>query len=254
MDRLPYVRAQISLHWGFSVRPSLITKSKPSSLFPPPTTFIGALGYGLARLRGLPEETLSNDLFVSIAEAVRSRLQSVNVRALGPFTSYSDLTRVWWRDVRRKQVKFDAVALGKTYGASSSFDVVFLFKPRISEDEMKNFVAAACGVVRIGSREGIACVDEVSFGFADPLTEKEVETRFSFSLEDARLLRGEYVMISSADYLLSSIGDYSRAHKAVYVYPYHAEELRPTAVFASVRDGASAYQVDDEVVIVGFRS
>ncbi len=149
-----FVKIHVDLHWGFASRRTVLSKSKDSFLIPPPTTFIGALAYGHAKLFNGPEELDS----VSYAEKVRENLASVNVKVNAPLQEYSDLSRIWWYRVREKVVKFDAVALGKVIKGISeppSFTVTYLFNDDgiRSLGGEKAIITSALSMIRIGSKE-----------------------------------------------------------------------------------------------------
>ena len=108
-----FLKIDLDLHWGFSSRPLRLSKTRDSYLLPPPTTVIGALSYGYAVTSKLPEEL--GESVTSTSELLRKHVVSVNLRVRAPLHHYSDLSRIWWYRSKEKKVKFDAVALGKTY-------------------------------------------------------------------------------------------------------------------------------------------
>ncbi|MCX8205186.1 MAG: type I-A CRISPR-associated protein Cas5a [Candidatus Nezhaarchaeota archaeon] len=251
-SQLFFVKVHLDLHWGFASRHAPWSKSKDAFLIPPPTTFIGALAYGHARLFKRPEELD----FVSYAEKVRENVASINISVASPLWAYSDLSRIWWYRRRERAVKFDAVALGKVVKGpveAPSFTVVYL----LSERGVKELggegplVASAASIVRIGSKESIASVREVSYGHAELLSETRGATHYSLWRDLAEEVSGTYYAQDVVDYRKASIGDYFAAPKRLHIYPYDVEKGRRALINVKVKNGRAAmYDVAGELVVV----
>jgi len=247
-----FVKVCMDLHWGFASRYAQWSKSKDSFLIPPLTTFIGALAYGHARLFSRPEELDS----VSYAEKIRENLTSVNVKVTSPLWLYSDLSKIWWYRYREKSAKPDAVALGKVVKGSleaPSFTVVYSLNEKGVEalGGEKALVASAASITRVGSKEGIASVREVSHGCTKPLNTAHGTTSYSLWKDLAEEVSGTFYTQRIVDYRVASIGDYSKAPARLHLYPYDAKEGRGTSIDVRIRsDRAAIYNVEGELVVI----
>lgn len=243
-----YLKIGLDLHWGFSTRRALLSKTRESMLLPPPSTIIGSLAYGLARVLKLPEEVED----VSSADLLRRNVFSVHVRVNAALSQYSDLARVWWYRKREGRAKFDAVALGKTYtytpGHIPSLESLLLFK-RGDVDEAK-LTSAALSITRVGSKESIACVRYVRQGLAVPLNMNRCTTSYSFWRDLVDVVSGTVYEQEVVDYRSTPISDYTKAATRVHAYPYDLARRAPTSVEVVMEGRARPYVVDGEVVVV----
>ena len=247
---LPYLKIGLDLHWGFSARRTLLSKTRESMLFPPPSTIIGSLAYGLAKTSKLPEEVDE----ASSAELLRKNVFSVHIKVNAALSQYSDLTRVWWYRRREGRAKFDAVALGKTYAynfdrSAPSIEALLLFKSDGGLEE-RRLIPAALSVTRIGSKEGVVCVRHVKQGLAVPINLERCGTRYSFWRDLVESVDGVVYEQEVVDYRLTPIADYAKATTRVHAYPYDLMKRRPVTVEVTLSKRAKPYVVDGEVVIV----
>ncbi len=247
-----YVKTSLVFHWGHSSRKYISSKTRESYIVPPPSTLIGALSYGYAKIRGLSEE--SGD--VSTAELIRENILSVNIRVLSPLTHYADLTKIWWFKEREKLAKTDAVAIGKTYiGAkhegSVDLEVVYVFKRNLKL-EKQHIVEAAYSIIRVGGSRGLVSVNEVNYGEAFEISARVIRTKFSTwsDLVDLETIKPPLLKELVVDYRQAKIGDYSNAPFREHVYMYRTDVLKPIEAEVSLRSGALPLVVGDEVIVV----
>jgi CRISPR-associated protein Cas5a/b/c len=247
-----YIRVLLVFHWGHSSRKYVSSKTRESYLVPPPTTLIGALSYGYARVRGLPEESGS----VSTAELIRENTLSVNARVLSPLFHYADLTRVWWFRERESMAKTDAVAVGKTYtgvkdGGSVDLEVVYIFRKDLKL-EKRHLLEAAYSIIRVGGSRGLVSVVEVDYGEASELNVGAARTGFSTwsDLVDLGGIGLPLLRELVVDYRRVKVGDYTNAPLREHVYMYRTDTLKPVEVEVVLKAGALPLLVGDEVVVV----
>ena len=247
-SRFFYIKTHLNLHWGFSTRKILFSKTRDSYLIPPPTTLIGVLAYGLARIRKYPEE---GDGGLSTADYLRKYVKSVNVRVNTALHHYSDLSRIWWYRKREKKTKFDAVALGKVYTHCNdpALTVTYILVGE-AENELKDLLLASYSISRVGVKEGITSVSKVEYGVAEVVSSNEAEISYSFWHDLAEIIEGDYMTQSVIDFMRTPIGDYSRAAYRVQAYPYNPITKEPTRVRVRVRaQKALILKTGNEVVI-----
>jgi CRISPR-associated protein Cas5a/b/c len=247
-----YVKASLAFHWGHSSRKYISSKTRESYIIPPPTTLIGALSYGYAKIKGLSEESEG----VSTAELFRENILSVNVRVLSPLTHYADLTRIWWFKEREKIVKTDAVVIGKTYmgvklEGGVDLEVVYVFNRNLKL-EKQHIVEAAYSIIRVGGSRGLVSVNEVNYGEASETSARVIRTKFSMwsDLADLETVKQPLLKELVIDYRRAKIGDYSNAPFREHVYMYRTDILKPVEVEVSLRPGALPLVVGDEVIVV----
>jgi len=247
-----YIKASLVFHWGHSSRKYVSSKTRESYLVPPPTTLIGALSYGYARVRGLPEESGG----VSTAELVRENILSVNTKVLSPIFHHADLTRVWWFRERERLAKTDAVAVGKTYvgakrGRDPNLEVVYVFRKDLKL-EKRYLVEAAYSIVRVGGSRGLVSVVEVDYGETSELNVRTVRTGFSTwsDLVDLGVTGLPLLRELVVDYRQAMVGDYTSAPLREHVYMYRTDVLKPVEVALRAGAGALPLAVGGEVVVV----
>jgi len=247
-----YIRTSLVFHWGHSSRKYVSSKTRESYLVPPPTTLIGALSYGYARVRGLPEESGG----VGTAELIRENTLSVNVRVFSPIFHYADLARVWWFRERERLAKTDAVAIGKSYvgvkhGRGPDLEVVYVFRKDLKL-EKRHLVEAAYSIVRVGGSRGLVSVIEVDYGEASELDVRTVRTGFSTwsDLVDLGATGLPLLRELVVDYRRARVGDYTGAPLREHVFMYRTDILKPVEVEVTLRVGALPLVAGDEVVVV----
>ena len=245
-----FLKIGLDLHWGYAIRHILYSKTRDSYLLPPPTTIIGALSYGYARVLGLPEE-LYGEKSVSTAERLRERVVSVNVKINAPLHHYSDLNRIWWFRVKERKAKFDSVALGKVYTAphkGPSIEAVLLFEKSVS---VRDLIKAAYSISRLGCKEGVVSVRYVKYGYAEPFNAEVAETRYSFWYDVIKEFKGDLYLQQVVDYRKAPISRYVGAPLRLHAYPYSTRFKTSTKVVAKIDASKSRfYKVDGEVIIV----
>jgi len=168
-------------HWGFSVR--IVTESAGAHCYPypPPSTLIGALAYGVSNVRGDPECRLStnskNTTIVSnailIADVVHwatfAFSDEGSIMRRSAAVSYSDFIRAFrllYQRVQRhtwnqSEMWYGVNAHGKVYACGAGFKIFYL----IDEERFRSLglddrglLTAAYSIVRIGAREGLVSV------------------------------------------------------------------------------------------------
>jgi CRISPR-associated protein Cas5a/b/c len=168
-------------HWGFSVR--LVTESAGAQYYPypPPSTLIGALAYGVSSVKGLPESIISpagkgsNTILSTVAQihrAVRwatfaysSKFPQRPVGAVG----YSDFIRAFRLPYQRGQrhtwdqsdMWYGVNAHGRIYACGAGFKAIYLVNEKgLKELELSetDLLRAAYSIVRIGARESLVSV------------------------------------------------------------------------------------------------
>jgi CRISPR-associated protein Cas5a/b/c len=252
-----FLKVSCILHWGWKLNLVPFSKSRPPLLVPPPTTLIGALAYPLNRTLRIAE--VLHDY--SSAECLRDVLKYVGFRIDAPLTSYFDLTKISF--FYRKEVRSDAVALGKTY-------TLFQKRPQyeaptiticyvIDEDEAlskfgekikEKLVEAALGITRIGSRESLVAPLNLSYGEARLASQSRGKTVFSFLRRAAsHIFEGDFIASEVVDWEHFPIGDYSRAEREIMVVPYDTTEYLPKPVDVELSDDYTFIDVGGELVI-----
>jgi len=247
-----FLKIKFRYHWGYTVFKGGPSKSRTSYLLPPPTTIIGALAYGLRRTMKLPEE--ENEF--SGAESLRRATVSVNIRVNGALSEFMDVSKIWWFREREKKMKFDAVALGKVYAPSAIGEAIIVFdktslKEIVGENFLEKLVTSAYSVSRVGSRESIVNVENVSYGEPEKLdVSGEVETKHSFWRECAEKIVGDRVESKVIDFRATPIGDYLKPKWGIMVYPYSSAKKKPSTLKVKPSANTLILNVGGDVVLV----
>jgi len=237
LNPLFFLKVSCILHWGWRLSMVPFSKSRPPLLVPPPTTLIGALAYPLNRALKLPEAFHE----YSGAECLRETLRYVGLRMDSPLISFFDLSKIHF--FYRKEVRNDAVALGKTYTLSlkkpecefPAITICYVIDETKAYskfgDEAKNkLIEAAFSITRIGSRESLATTLNVSYGEAKISPQRSGKTSFSFLRKAISDVKGSFIICEVIDWEISAIGDYSRAERELMIVPYDTTEYSPKPV------------------------
>jgi len=165
-------------HWGFSVR--IITESAAAQYYPypPPSTLIGALAYGINTLRGAPECGLSVSgkgvtvvsnaapVYDVVPWATFAFSDELSAMRRSVAIGYSDFIRafrlLYQRGARHEWDQSDmwygVNAHGKVYACGAGFKALYLIDERRLKDlglSDRDLLRAACSIARIGAREGL---------------------------------------------------------------------------------------------------
>lgn len=247
-----YVKVAMRLTWGFTSRKLFSSKSRESYIVPPPTTLIGALSYGYARLNKIPEEEGS----LSSAERIRKLIYSVHEKINSPVAHYADISKIWWYRSREAAAKYDAVAVGKAYkGVSRGYsDLEVLYITR-EQDHAKIIASSAHSIIRVGGSYGLVSVEDVIYGSLSCVSENEAYTLYSF-WEDL-LLGGSTIDLKDilvedvVDYRRATIGGYVESSLRRRVYPYSRSLMKPVEIRVKIDPKrAIICKGGEEVVIV----
>jgi CRISPR-associated protein Cas5a/b/c len=174
-----------AFHWGFSVR--IVTESAGAQYYPypPPSTLIGALAYGLSALKGLPECRLSASsggraallsnaasTYGIVRWAAFAFSDELSVVQRSAAVGYSDFIRAFRLPYQRgarhtweqRDMWYGVSAHGKVYACGAGFKAFYL----IDEGRLKDLgvndsdlLTAAYSIVRIGVRESLVSVTAV---------------------------------------------------------------------------------------------
>jgi CRISPR-associated protein Cas5a/b/c len=220
-------------HWGFSVR--IITESAGAQyyLYPPPSTLIGALAYGINILKDFPECTISNsgkqrtsrkelkimssavllhDIVKWVAFAFSDEL-SVGKRSAA--IGYADFIRsfrlLYQRGARhvweQSDMWYGVNAHGKVYACGTGFKILYLLDEnrtaRLGINEQK-LLMAAYSIVRLGAHESLVSINNVQItDKVEVLTADHVkipfETEYYFPSRLAEVERKESTLLPKLD-------------------------------------------------------
>jgi len=171
-------------HWGFSAR--IITESAGAQYYPypPPSTLIGALAYGVNVVKGLPEcNLLASGKGVTLVSssalvydavpwatfAFSDELSAVRRSAALGYSDFIRAFRLLYQRVDRHKWEqsdmwYGVNAHGKVYACGAGFKAFYLVDEKRSKDlglSYRDLLTAACSIVRIGAREGLVSVISV---------------------------------------------------------------------------------------------
>ncbi len=223
-----YVKVIMRLSWGFISRKLFSSKSRESYIVPPPTTLIGALSYGYARLNKIPEEEGS----LSSAERIRKLIYSVHEKINAPIAQYADISKIWWYRAREAAAKYDAVAVGKAYkGVLSGYSDLEVMYIAREQYHARIIASSAHSIMRVGGSYGLVSVEDVEYGSLSCISEGEASTLYSF-WEDLVVdgLSGDILVEDVVDYRKASMGSYVESSLRRRVYPYSRYLMKPVEV------------------------
>lgn len=270
-------------HWGFWVRMPTMSKFQATLPIPPPTTIIGALAYPLIRNGVLSVDgvRLEGELLFDPEAGVMSpagllekyvhaaaRFDPIAVRggmALGYVWDdinkyvtllFQEFTRLTEEEKhvggRRYLMRYRTGALptGKVYYPSGISIVILVdeaMRSIVDGDLEKELVKAAWQMVRVGSKESIVSVEDVTVSKARPLGNRRVKTSYYFPVRAGAVEEGDFYSVAFWR------GGWSRSRVAgyeEYVIPGSKMPLSPGEVTVALLDKGQAFDVNGEVVIV----
>lgn len=188
--------------WGFQARIVGLSKTPPSFLYPPPTTFLGALAEVIAKEYGFPESRGRN-LIAKLSE----NLLAIGFRPLNCFpVKYSDINRILavkitggilYPNPKDLAKSFDSPARGKTVLCSLDGDApkmrwFLVFKDNFNFDGKKVELAEEhfWKLHRIGSKESLVSAVGVEKVDVEQLSGK-VYTKYCYPIEGLKELDRE---------------------------------------------------------------
>ncbi len=192
MPPLFLIHTRLLLHWGYMIHKPGTTAAKPAYILPPPTTVVGAYAAALAAAAGVPHRPIPKDALGPLEEFHYCLLHATLAAAAGlaPVSDaggvgvavYEELSRIlgapyknprtgsYSRALRagpiyalyaRPEV-LPVQGLGAAYAPGALLDLAWLVDAeRLAEclsggNVAELLEAAAAGVYRVGSREGLA--------------------------------------------------------------------------------------------------
>jgi CRISPR-associated protein Cas5a/b/c len=200
------LRVELQFAWGYSVKAKKVSKAQHAHSLPPPTTLIGAISKGLAKIQGKGEI-----LFTGKKSASQAAVYATFFKAASAFlisdTGGSPGIGKYWEDPGRYQIlqfqkptrrglteyRFGLVPAGKVYCPSTKMIVGFLVdedeaKKVLGADWDKTLLSAAYSTTHIGAKESITAVEDVTFGEAELIKNGEFETRFYLPADAVEVL------------------------------------------------------------------
>ena len=143
-------------NWGFSVRAVYTSAASRPYPLPPPTTLVGALAAAYARIKGLSEVTIKNEILYSRAVELINKVLWATMKIYSYAAMYSDMGRLvrthYLRDEYRRDPKrwFGVSSVGKVY-TSSAFRILYIL--RGANDLPYDVLGRS--ITSLGSKEGL---------------------------------------------------------------------------------------------------
>lgn len=181
--------------WGFTSRVIGLSKTSPSFIYPPPTTFLGAISAVLAKEYSLGEQ-YGKETMLEISR----KLLAINLRPLNCMPlRYSDINRIITVKVTSGRLypkpddlkrSFDSPACGKTILVSTDKDPPRVEWILVLRDNSINCngsliklnVEHIWRINRIGSKESLVSITEVKYFDNVDIKYERIETKYSFPL------------------------------------------------------------------------
>ncbi len=191
MSKLVGYVVDVEFTWGFQSRIVGLSKTNPSYLYPPPTTFIGALASSIARRKYIGEKR-GRDLIIRLCKS----LEAIAFRPLNCIPiRYEDINKiiaikvasgVKYPNPKKIRESFDSPARGKTCLISLDEDpprirYVAIFKEDdvIKDIKEEDFYS----INRLGSRESIVSIINVTkYNNIEVIRDSYEITSYSFPL------------------------------------------------------------------------
>lgn len=263
----------VEFSWGFQSRVVGLSKSSPSFLYPPPSTFLGALTEVLAKGLELGEKRGKE-----LIPALGQKLLSLGFKPLNCVPiKYEDLNKiiavketggVSYPSPKKLAGSFDSPARGKT--SLSSLDdqpprIRWFLVLKDSEVEIraKKYELSEdhfWEIHRLGSKESVVCVVRVSQVFPEPVTETKVVTGYSFPV--TREVLPQFEKREKWEYEVylnpfkSGLSEYSPVEDYVagrdlllYRVPILRSLLSPPEYVVQLGPNGVAYRHEDELVV-----
>ena len=199
------ISALIKPAWGYSIREPNTTALQPALPLPPPTTIVGAVSYGLAKLFDIGETYRDKQgKLKSLAEEMYNASVYAGASLAGAAVIHNDINRYLMRPFARNanrskpEYQFAAISAGKVYIngsikllATFDLDKINQIWPisELSSNIEKDLERAAHYITRIGSKESIVSVTSVKAGKPTMVNDKKICTSLyqsenAVSLED----------------------------------------------------------------------
>lgn len=251
------LKVKLAVGWGLISRVTPFSKSRRVLKLPPPTTLIGALSYPVNYFFKKPEN-ISH--YISSATILKGIIISAHASLKASATIIGDINRVYWYHLARKASKTDAVALEKMYLTKIGdlkypiLDVVYVIDPKKSEKLMGPlwdlmFEALAWSITRVGQKESMVSVLEVSSAKAYPLNEEFIETSYYMPFSAIEnVVEGEYTVENYVPPIIN-IGEYAGIPKVPYILPYSFLKHSHTKVKVKVHKKAIVLRVNGDYVV-----
>jgi len=212
--------------WGFQCRIAGLSKTSPSFLYPPPTTFLGALAESIAKREAIGEEKGKQ-----LISALCKNLLALGVRPLNAIpVKYEDLNRIiavkitggkYYPRVDNLIASFDSPARGKTILSSIDgepprlrfFIVVKSTMPEIDNEKIEITSEHFWSIHRIGSKESrISVINVEEISDLETKINTRIITNYSFPLfSSIRPMRPIQI----------------KWNAEVYIDPFKIEEYKP---------------------------
>ena len=208
------VKVKLEFHWGFISRRPTFTAAQPSTVYPTLTSLIGALAYGLAKLKGVPE-VLPKFMPVRKGKRVNLSYYSSAIRVLDycSWVTYRidsdlepnlglvetmDLSKVSLvLGIRRGNIYPGSPYLwgvqphGKVYAPTLKLTVTYFPRRPEAVNELKS---ASWLITRVGSRESVVSVNDVRLVDANIVDIKEVSTKYTLPRETIEFVNGRHLI------------------------------------------------------------
>ncbi len=146
--------------WGFTVKYPSQSAAQETLPYPPPSTLIGALASGYARLLSLPEKDGDKtSLTVRLLDYVR--YATICIRGYGVKQSdpHRNIVIGFQRKERRRNPRYwyGLQAMGKVYFPDAEARIVYI----VEDEQVDTLAKAAWNILYLGSKEGLITVEEV---------------------------------------------------------------------------------------------
>ncbi len=163
------------LVWGFSIKYPGQSAAQEAFPYPLPSTLLGALASGYARLKGLPEKTgekeSSTVRLLDMVRYVTACMRGYGVKQLDP---QRNVVIGFQRKERRKNPRYwhGLQAMGKVYALKTRLHILYL----VGEKHVEELAKAAWNIVYIGGKESLVNVEDVELHVIEVLDEDYGET------------------------------------------------------------------------------